>query len=173
MGGAGMTTTNELVYVDVEIYRPGDTEYSEALDEWEHDLWVFPTRPDAQCLSDVLDSTGADEDETAFADLAFHVMPITQPNPAFLHPEWKSHIDWLVEESNADLAEVFEVDAHERWLPVIQRRMTELPSTNRIGFYAVYAVTQTWRKDENDSDSSIEFEYAGELDMTRLPLVQS
>lgn len=168
-----MTVTKELVYVDVEIYRPGDSEYSEALDEWEDDLWVFPTRPDAQCLADVIDAVSADEDESTFTDLALHVMPITQPNPAFLQPEWKSYMDWLFEESNAEPREFFEVDAHERWLPVIQRRMNELPSANRIGFYAVYAVTETWRKDENGTDSSIEFEYAGELDMTRLPLVQS
>lgn len=166
-----MSTMSELVYVDVEVYRPGETEFTDALLDWSDDLWVFPDRPD---LSDVMDAvTDEPGDEAEFTTLALHVMPITQHNPAFMQPAWKSYIDWLIEESDAQPRQVFEVDAHERWLPVIQRRMAELPSANRLGFYAVYAVTETTRKDENGTNTSIEFEYVGELDFTRLPLVQA
>lgn len=165
-----MSTCNELVYVDVEIFRPGETEYTDALIDWSDGLWVFPGCPD---LSDVMDAvTDEPGDESAFTTLALHIMPTPLHNPAFLQPEWKSYIDWLIEESNAQPRDVFEVDAHEQWLPVIERRMAELPSANRFGFYAVYAVTETTRKDENGTNTSIDFKYVGELDFARLPLVQ-
>lgn len=173
-----MSQCNELVYVEVDIYRPGETEFADALDDWEYDLWVYPTRPDASNVSDVTEDAGdgepgEEDEECAFTDLAFHIMPITMHNPAFPSPEWKSYIDMLIDESNANLRDVFEVGANEHWLPVIQRLMAEQPTTNRVSFYAVYAVTQTTRKDENGTESAFEFDYAGELDFARLPLVQS
>ena len=160
---------SELVYVDVEVYRSGDTEFTDALLDWSDDLWVFPGRPDLSDVTDATEEVTNDESRFKTPALCFTIKPL--PNPAYVYPEGVGFIDLL--QSEASDIDLFEVDAHERWWPILQRRMVERPNANQVSFYAVYAVTETTHKDENGTSSNVEFEFVGELDFARLPLVQA
>ena len=125
-------------------------------------FWAFSGQTDAEEFADTVHDIGTGYQFTSRA-IRFEVEPM--PNPDFVYPQWRSFIELALSESSCTVEQFFEVDAHEHWIDIVERKLLSSPRRD-AKFYAVYYVAEMTERDEEDcKETRLHFEFQGELDM--------
>lgn len=152
----------ELLLITARLFKPGQLAATELVAR-PNTVWLFES-PDASTLLDVAEFSSTRLAYEFFSPaVAFEIEIL--PAPGFAYPEWRSYIDMCIAETDCSLQVFFEVDAKERWYPLIQQK----PSARAVQFYALYEVSVTVQRDEEDcKDASLNIDFIGELELERL-----
>lgn len=157
-----MGSYKELVLVTAQVFEPGQiAPFEVAAVEGVRAFWAFSGQTDAEEFADTVHDIGTGYQFTSRA-IRFEVEPM--PNPDFVYPQWRSFIELALSESSCTVEQFFEVDVHEHWIDIVERKLLTSPR-REVKFYAVYYVAEMTQRDEEDyKETRLHFEFLGELD---------